>query len=67
MEARKWVSNSTELLSEISEDHRASEILINDDRPVTKTLGVAWSSKEDTLKISVPAISSELQITGEMS
>ena len=54
MEARKWVSNSKQVLAAIPEEHRASELLIQDtDQPMSKTLGLSWFSEEDTL--SVPA------------
>ena len=38
---RKWVSNLTEVLADVPEEDRASEVnLEKNERPVTKTLGV---------------------------
>ena len=64
MEARKWVSNSKEVMEAIPEDHRASELIIRDeDQPVTKTLGISWFSEEDTLSIPAPVMSASVSIT----
>lgn len=63
MQARKWVSNSKEVVAAIPKEYRASEIVINNDQPITKTLGVSWSSTDDTLTVSTPPVSSTLQIT----
>ena len=58
MDARKWVSNSKRVLAAIPEEHRASELVIqNAEQPVTKTLGVSWFSEEDTLSVSSPTTS----------
>ena len=48
MYARKWHSNSPEVLSAITVEDRASEIdLDNGELAVVKTLGVLWRAKED--------------------
>ena len=48
MHARKWLSNSPEVLSVIPEEDRASEIdLDNGELPTVKTLGILWRAKED--------------------
>ena len=53
LEARKWISNSPEVLAEIPDEDRASEIVINDGQnPMTKTLEIAWKSQTDEFKIS---------------
>ena len=53
MEARKCISNSPAVLAEIPDEDRASEIVINDgQKPMTKTLGIAWNSQTDEFKIS---------------
>ena len=55
MEARKWVSNSKQVLAAIPEDKQASELMVRDaERPVTKTLGVSWFNEEDTLSVPAP-------------
>ncbi|XP_065052322.1 uncharacterized protein LOC135681677 [Rhopilema esculentum] len=48
MHARKWLSNSPEVLSVIPVEDRASEIdLDNGELPTVKTLGILWRAKED--------------------
>ena len=48
MVARKWLSNSENVLKEIPEDERAASVdLENSELPVSKTLGLRWMSKED--------------------
>eukprot|EP00795_Rhopilema_esculentum_P003689 gene3689-14952_t len=48
MHARKWLSNSPEVLSAIPVEDRASEIdLDNGELPTVKTLGILWRAKED--------------------
>ena len=45
---RKWVSNLTEVLADVPEEDRASEVnLEKNELPVTKTLGVSWTARED--------------------
>ena len=42
---RKWVSNHTEVLADVPEEDRASEVdLEKNQLPVTKTLGVSWTA-----------------------
>ena len=49
MHARKWMSNSEQVLSVIPEEDRASEIdLDNGELPSVKTLGIIWKAEEDT-------------------
>ena len=48
MHARKWLSNSPEVLSAIPVEDRASEIdLDNGELPTVKTLGILWRAKEN--------------------
>ena len=48
MHARKWLSNSPEVLSVIPVEDRASEIdLDSGELPSVKTLGILWRAKED--------------------
>ena len=64
MEARKWVSNSKQVLAAIPEEHRASELVIrNAEQPVTKTLGISWFSEEDTLSVPAPPMTASVAVT----
>lgn len=48
MYARKWLSNSTEVLQHIPPEDRATELnLVLEDTPSIKTLGILWNAKED--------------------
>ena len=50
MKARKWVSNSLEVVAATPEADRATELPITaGQEPVVKTLGISWNSTEDTL------------------
>ena len=45
---RKWVSNDVDVIADIKEEDRASEIdLKKRELPTTKTLGVLWSATDD--------------------
>ena len=64
MEAMKWVSNSKQVLAAIAEEHRASELVIqNAEQPVTKTLGISWFSKENTLSVPAPPMTASVSVT----
>lgn len=59
MHARKWVSNSQEIMEAIPEEDRTGDITINDGQtPTTKTLGISWNSQDDVFKI--PMSSTEI-------
>ncbi|KAJ8034197.1 hypothetical protein HOLleu_20937 [Holothuria leucospilota] len=48
MEARKWLSNSKEVLHEIPPNHRAQQVrLAEGELPSVKALGLTWVSEED--------------------
>ena len=48
MHARKWISNSLEVLETIPEEDRAAEIdLGTGNLPITKALGISWQAKHD--------------------
>ena len=48
MHARKWLSNSAEVIQRIPEEDRAAEIdLQSGEFPSVKALGVLWKAKED--------------------
>ena len=54
MKARKWLSNSPEVLTVIPQELRAFEIDLNYNAlPLTKTLGVLWSAQEDVFSFHV--------------
>ena len=64
MKARKWVSNSLEVVAATPETDRATELPINvGQEPVVKTYGISWNSTEDTFTISNANISAELPVT----
>ena len=45
---RKWVSNCPEVLEDVPEEDRASQVDLEKNQfPVTKTLGVSWSAQND--------------------
>lgn len=45
---RKWVSNLTEVLADVPDEDRASEVDLDKNQlPVTKTLGVSWAARDD--------------------
>ena len=45
---RKWLSNDVDVIADIREEDRASEIdLEKRELPTTKTLGVLWSATDD--------------------
>ena len=49
MKARKWLSNSSEVLAAIPKKLRPNGIDLNDSLPATKTLGVLWRAQQDVL------------------
>jgi len=50
---RKWISNLAEVLQDIPEADRASEIDLERNKfPTTKTLGVLWTAERDTFSFS---------------
>ena len=54
MKARKWLSNSPEVLTVIPQELRAFEIDLNHNTlPSTKTLGVLWSAEEDAFSFRI--------------
>jgi hypothetical protein len=64
MKARKWISNSPDVMAAIPVEDCATEFSINDCQdPVTKTLGLSWNSSDDVLTVPTSATSSDLKIT----
>ncbi len=61
---RKWISNRREILKDIPERDRASEInLEKNELPVTKTLGVSWTATNDQFLFHYTPPSEEFQYT----
>ena len=60
MKARKWLSNSPEVLTVIPQELRAFEIDLNFNAstPLTKTLGVLWSAQQDVFSfhVAIPVV-----------
>ena len=53
MHARKWLSNSKQVLKQIPEVDRAQQLNIHDDKlPSTKALGMLWVADEDVLSFN---------------
>ena len=64
MKARKWLSNSPEVLSAIPQELRALEIdLQHNALPVTKTLGILWNAQEDVFSFRVTTPETENILT----
>ena len=55
MHARKWVSNSKQIMEVIPVDDRASNLNLNEDTslPIVKTLGLWWNANDDHFKYQV--------------
>jgi hypothetical protein len=54
MRARKWLSNSAEVLKAIPEGDRAAraELLLEGEAATSKTLGVSWRATDDVLAVT---------------
>ena len=64
MHARKWLSNSPTVLSEVPIQDRKSEVdLDRDQLPCAKTLGVWWLAKEDIFIFREHVPESDMQYT----
>ena len=52
---REWISNESEVIADVSEEDRASEIdLENRELPTTKTLGFLWAATDDEFSFRHP-------------
>ena len=61
---RKWISNCREVLEDIPDCDRASEInLEKNELPMTKTLGVSWTANEDQFLFHYTPPSDQFQYT----
>ena len=64
MHARKWLSNSAEVLENIPVEDRAKEIDLSvDDLPSVKTLGLMWRAKEDVFTYNKLPLEKEFEFT----
>ena len=61
---RKWISNRIEVLEDIPEEDRASQINLEaSELPMTKTLGVSWTASDDQFLFHYSPPSDELDET----
>ena len=63
MKARKWLSNSPEVLTVIPQELRAYEINLKDGLPTAKTLGVLWRAQQDVLTFQAKKLLEEDKLT----
>ena len=64
MHARKWLSNSEQVLEKIPEEDRAAEVDLDKGQlPSVKTLGVLWLAKEDVFTYKVNPPDEKFQLT----
>ena len=64
MQAREWISNSPEVVAATPETDRATELQITEGQePVVRTLGIFWSSSEDTFAVATAKGSVGLLLT----
>ena len=55
MHARKWLSNSSAVLQDVSQDDRAQQLDLEGELPSIKTLGVLWNAAADEFSFSYSA------------
>ena len=63
MKARKWLSNSPEVLTKIPQELRAYEINLKDSLPTAKTLGILWRAQQDVLTFQAKKLPEEDKLT----
>ena len=64
MQARKWISNSPEVMEKIPAEERATEIVIDSGQdPIMKTLGISWNSTKDEFTVTASPVSPGFQTT----
>ena len=64
MHARKWLSNSSQVLEKIPIKDRASEVDINKDPlPTVKTLGITWLPEQDVFTFKANPPEEKFQLT----
>ncbi|XP_048247551.1 uncharacterized protein LOC125377683 [Haliotis rufescens] len=64
MHARKWVSNSVQVLREIPEEDRLKEINIQlSELPSVKALGLLWNAESDEFRFSFMSLKQDIKMT----
>lgn len=64
MHARKWTSNSREVMEQIPIEDRALQVdLQKDDLPTTKALGLIWSAESDNFSFKVEPLTKNFKFT----
>ena len=64
MHARKWLSNSTEVLADIPPDDRSAQVSLDSGTlPSIKTLGVLWVAENDTFSFCFVGLTQSTQLT----
>ncbi|XP_071081761.1 uncharacterized protein [Haliotis cracherodii] len=64
MHARKWVSNSVQVLQEIPEEDRLKEINIQmSELPSVKALGLLWNAESDEFRFSFMSLKQDIKMT----
>lgn len=64
MQARKWISNSPQVIEAIPTEEPITEIMINNGQdPITKTLRISWNSTEDVFTITASPVFPKFQTT----
>ena len=62
MHARKWISNSPEVIEAIPTEECTTEIVINSGQdPVTETIGIWWNSTEDLFIVTASPVLPDFQ------
>ena len=65
---RKWVSNFTEVLSDVPKEDRAAEVDLEKNKlPVTKTLGLSWTARDDEFCFNIRRLQRTFSTQNEMS
>ena len=64
MHARKWMSNSMEVLSHIPEEDGLSHVNLEEGYlPTIKTLGIKWSASEDVFQFNCTSVQEPYVVT----
>ena len=63
MKARKWLSNSPEVLTKIPQELRAYDNNLKDSLPTAKTLGILWRAQQDVLTFQAKKLPEEDKLT----
>ena len=63
MKARKWLSNSAEVLAMMPQELRAYEINLKDSLPTAQTLGDLWRAHQDVLTLQAKKLPEEDKLT----